>query len=72
MSETEVSHLSPKRVFIIGAGMSADCGTPIIRNFLEERFLSLVNEEDQKKYSNFSLMYISQIILQILKKYYQK
>jgi hypothetical protein len=53
MSETEVSHLSPKRVFIIGVGMSADCGAPIIRTFLEERFLSLVNEEDQKKILKF-------------------
>lgn len=35
----------PKRVFVLGAGLSAECGAPLIANFLSEPFLNLISPE---------------------------
>jgi NAD-dependent SIR2 family protein deacetylase len=42
-----------KTIFIIGAGMSAECGAPVIRDFLKPDFLKMVASKQRKVISNF-------------------
>ena len=43
----------PRRVFIIGAGVSAECGAPTISNFLSQRYLKLVDPRVQEILTGF-------------------
>ncbi len=42
-----------KTIFVIGAGMSAECGAPVIRDFLKPDFLKMVPTKQRKIISNF-------------------
>ena len=42
-----------KTIFIIGAGMSAECGAPVIRDFLKSEFLEWVPSKNRDPIKNF-------------------
>jgi len=42
-----------KRVFFIGAGMSKECGGPLIKDFFNPTFLNSVNKNDVKTVMKF-------------------
>jgi hypothetical protein len=43
----------PRRVFILGAGFSAECGAPVLTQFLRPEFLKLANQKDVAKVGEF-------------------